>query len=71
MNEGTDMKPRLGFITTEPGAVLEIQLFPWVSTSSSSRGIDLLYLQSYEHMGKVRLTCRASCSCDPGTHAHT
>lgn len=67
-NEGTEQKPKWGYISTQPGSWLVLK----INTLASDRlkpgdplSLWVAYLQSYEHMGKFEAACKAGCSCDP------
>ena len=53
MQEGRD--PKLGFVATEVGALLEFRIDSAATTSAGGKvPLRLSYLASYEHMGKAR-----------------
>ena len=59
---------KAGFLTTTPGSTLEVQFNSTYTNSTLYLG----YLKSYEHMGKVQVTCHTGCTCWPlKLDAHT
>jgi len=66
-DSNTKYKP--GMVAKRPGAWLELTLDTTIDKALQgkvSKGVvGIVMLQSYEHMGTVRLTCVAGCSCSP------
>ena len=82
LNEAKGARLRPGFIATAVDSVLTIA----VDTSAPKGGggggggaatsrfarLDLMYLSSYEHMGRASVTCASGCTCAPSTlNGHT
>ncbi|GIL78985.1 hypothetical protein Vretifemale_8390, partial [Volvox reticuliferus] len=67
INEGTAIKPKPGYVATQPGSRLQLR----VDTDRSAVGsppdamvhVYLHHLRSYEHMGTATITCVSGCSC--------
>ncbi|GLI65991.1 hypothetical protein VaNZ11_009684 [Volvox africanus] len=67
INEGTAIKPKPGFVSTQPGSRLQLR----VDTDRSAVGsppdgmvhVYLHHLRSYEHMGIAAISCISGCSC--------
>ena len=65
---------KAGFLANTSGSTLQLQLDAGYAGSTLYLG----FLKSYEHMGKVRLSCHAGCACVPldvdahdGKHHHS
>ncbi|KXZ40887.1 hypothetical protein GPECTOR_1514g689 [Gonium pectorale] len=57
VNEGTAEKPKPGYVATQPGAVLALQLSTdrsGISKPGDKINVFFHYLRSYEHMGVAR-----------------
>lgn len=75
VNEGTEAKPKFGFIGTRAGAYFRFTLNSAENSihdddTSAKRHsvVSIAYLASYEHMGMFNVSCpepSSSCSCDP------
>ena len=61
-----EKKYKPGWIATEPGAVLRIELDTHFAGAKSVL-VQLTYLTSYEHMGTARASCVEGCSCQEAT----
>ncbi|GIL63834.1 hypothetical protein Vafri_17825 [Volvox africanus] len=67
INEGTAIKPKPGYVATQPGSRLQLR----VNTDRSAVGsppdgmvhVYLHHLRSYEHMGMASISCVSGCSC--------
>jgi hypothetical protein len=72
-----EKKYKPGWIATEPGAVLRIELDTDFGPEQQAEGqklgskgqllVQLTYLTSYEHMGTARASCVEGCSCQEAT----
>ena len=60
MNEGTDVKPKWGYVATVPGSSLLIRLDVVAHDAFS---LVIHFLQSYTDMGSARVECAAGCEC--------
>lgn len=75
VNEGTAFKPKWGFVSTQPGSVLLLQVDAFSSRSdgdqddsdrrNTSFPVLLQYLVSYTSMGQGNLECLGGCRCQP------
>lgn len=69
-NDGTDSKPKYGFIGTQVGSHFQFAINTAENIVNSPDGgtssVSIAYLASYEHMGVFRVSCPTpSCACDP------
>lgn len=70
VNEGTDIKPKKGYVATKPGAVLRLKVnTKQTSGVEASKPVPVLigYLKSYAHMGIAVMACDSGCTCEPKT----
>ncbi|EFJ52634.1 hypothetical protein VOLCADRAFT_85814 [Volvox carteri f. nagariensis] len=69
VNEGTAVKPKPGYVATEPGSRLQLAVNTDRSAVGSPAGekvhVYVHHLRSYEHMGVAEVSCVSGCSCDP------
>jgi DNA polymerase alpha subunit B len=74
LNEAKGLRLRPGYIATAPGAFLAIAVDTSAPEGAAARfaKVDLMFLTSYEHMGKAAVTCASGCTCAPSTlNGHT
>ncbi|KAL4427737.1 hypothetical protein ABPG75_001826 [Micractinium tetrahymenae] len=84
-HEGPIEKKKFGFISTEPGSALTLQVnasggAPTAAdgaadaTANSTVAVTVAFLRSYEHMGQFSVECVQGCTCPPlridGIHEH-
>jgi hypothetical protein len=58
-------KPKLGYVSTQPGSILKIKLNTVVPGKERSApvAVILAYLKSYAHMGIAHISCVGGCAC--------
>lgn len=58
LNEARGLRPKWGYVSTKPGAVLKMLLNTTASTGQPGHKVlvQIAYLSSYEHMGKAAVT---------------
>ncbi|GFR50050.1 hypothetical protein Agub_g12101 [Astrephomene gubernaculifera] len=66
-NEGTDIKPKWGYVSYAPGSKLVLRVGTERPSVRPASRIPVLihYLGSYEFMGTVLVTCQSGCTCNP------
>ncbi|KAL4853770.1 Cell cycle and apoptosis regulator protein 2 [Chlorella vulgaris] len=67
-NEGTDKKPKWGYVSNKPGSSLRLTLNTNVTGRSMPDGtvsVAVAFLKSYQHMGWFEVVCEGGCSCEP------
>lgn len=66
VNESRSLRPKWGYVSTEPGASLQLLLNTTASSGAAQHPVlvQVAYLSSYEHMGKAAVKCVSGCSCD-------
>ncbi|GIL91193.1 hypothetical protein Vretimale_18816 [Volvox reticuliferus] len=66
VNEGSEWKPRWGYVATQPRARLVMRFDTRRPHLPPDHRVSLYlhYLKSYEHMGVVNLSCTSGCWCD-------
>lgn len=65
-NKGANGRQKYGYISTEPGSRLSVKVDTTAGIQTSDAAnmtVELLYLRSYEHMGKASVACTSGCSC--------
>lgn len=70
VNEGTEAKPKKGYVATKAGATLKLKLnTQQTSGVAANKPVPVLigYLKSYVHMGIAVMACDSGCSCEPKT----
>ena len=72
-NEGTEAKPKQGFVTWEPGKPLTSGVdTPRPHAPSGGSGglvpVFIAYMRSYVNMGKALYECASGCSCEARTY---
>ncbi|KAG2491956.1 hypothetical protein HYH03_009688 [Edaphochlamys debaryana] len=67
VDEGDEDNPKPGFVATEPGSVLELELGTQGFSLDRSKqlALILLYLTSYDIMGTAEIKCVSGCKCEP------
>ncbi|GIL53666.1 hypothetical protein Vafri_9308 [Volvox africanus] len=78
INEGTDTKPKWGFVSTTPGSELILRLgTPGVSGPATAAVVKnttfpllIHYLLSYAPMGQVSVDCLGGCYCQKRVNGH-
>ena len=72
MNEGTEAKPKRGYVARAPGAVLRLRISTAAPGGGAAAGagapsvaLVLAYLKSYAHMGVATVACASGCACEP------
>ncbi|KAG1666700.1 hypothetical protein FOA52_013612 [Chlamydomonas sp. UWO 241] len=66
INEGTEEKPKKGYVTTTPDVPLTLCLNTSSDGSNFSVTVAIAHLKSYdENMGIATVSCVANCSCTP------
>ncbi len=63
INEGTEIKPKRGFVSNTPGSMLKIRIDTTSRKPVGSVPVYLAYLRSYTRMGIATLDCIAGCTC--------
>lgn len=55
VNESRSLRPKWGYVSTEPGSMLKVQVNSTASSGAADHPVlvQLAYLKSYEHMGKA------------------
>eukprot|EP00879_Flechtneria_rotunda_P013806 GHRR01014419.1.p1 GENE.GHRR01014419.1~~GHRR01014419.1.p1 ORF type:complete len:272 (+),score=66.88 GHRR01014419.1:1593-2408(+) len=65
VNESKTVRPKWGYVSAKPGAVLTMVVNSTASSGSKDHEVlvQVAHLKSYEHMGKALLTCVSGCEC--------
>jgi hypothetical protein len=65
VNEGTDKKPKWGYVGDVVGASLTLTFNTTQENALKDQEVNvyLAYLKSYQHMGTARVQCVAGCAC--------